>query len=202
MKYLFASLALTLCIGSACSQDGAKKDSLAVDGPTDSNQVVYTKSLQTIMKEKGIAKGGIQIIIDKTAYTLEVYHEDSLLMSYPCVFGFNETDDKRQEGDGCTPEGKFGIRSQYPHKSWKYFIWVDYPTKESWSKFKKSKADGDIPSSATVGGEIGIHGVPEGYDNMIDDKTNWTLGCISLKNKDIEDLYKSVNSKTKILIVH
>lgn len=124
-----------------------------------------------------------------------------MLISYPCVFGFNEVDDKRQEGDGCTPEGNFGIRSKYAHKSWKYFIWIDYPTKDSWSKFKASKANGEIESSATIGGEIGIHGVPKGSDGMIADKTNWTLGCISLTNKDIEDLYKSIVNSTKILIV-
>ncbi|MFT6984158.1 MAG: murein L,D-transpeptidase YafK [Crocinitomicaceae bacterium] len=202
MKYFFASLALTLCIGSACSQDGAARKDGEGDQRADSNRVVYTKNLQTIIKEEGIPKGELLLKIDKSAYTFSVYHDDSLLISYPCVFGFNKTDDKRQEGDGCTPEGDFGIRSQYPHKSWNYFIWVDYPTKESWSKFRKSKADGDIPSSATIGGEIGIHGVPEGYDSMIDNGTNWTLGCISLKNKDIEDVYKSVNSETKIVIVH
>ena len=202
MKYFFASLALTLCIGSACSQGGAETKTDEDGQPVDSRRIVYTKNLQTIIKEEGIPKGELLLKIDKSAYTFSVYHDDSLLISYPCVFGFNETDDKRQEGDGCTPEGNFGIRSKYPHKSWNYFIWVDYPTKESWNKFNKSKADGDIPSSATVGGEIGIHGVPEGSDSMIDNKTNWTLGCISLKNKDVEDVYKSVNSETKIVIVH
>ena len=81
--------------------------------------------------------------------------------------------------------------------SWKYFIWIDYPNKESWSRFKTRKANGDIPASATIGGEIGIHGVPDGADSMIADKVNWTLGCISLTNKDIEDLYKSISKSTK-----
>lgn len=160
-----------------------------------------SKNLQTILKEKKIPKNDLLIKIDKSAYTLSVYHNDVMLISYPCVFGFNETDDKSQEGDGCTPEGNFGIRSKYAHASWKYFIWIDYPTADSWAKFKKRKANGDIESSATIGGEIGIHGVPEGSDSMIANKTNWTLGCISLTNKDIEDLYKSVGNSTKIVIV-
>jgi lipoprotein-anchoring transpeptidase ErfK/SrfK len=43
--------------------------------------------------------------------------------------------------------------------------------------------------------------VPEGSDNWIDDRMNWTLGCISLKNADITDLYESIGKDTKVLIV-
>ena len=196
MRYLFTFAILVLFFNSACSQN----DSTAVESERIADRVPK-KNLQTIIKEKNIPKTELLILIDKSAYTLSVMHKEEMLITYPCVFGFNAIDDKRQEGDGCTPEGSFGIRSKYAHSSWKYFIWFDYPTKESWSKHKKSKADCDIPNSATVGGELGIHGVPEGADGRIADKTNWTLGCISLTNKDIEDLYKSTVNSTKILIV-
>jgi murein L,D-transpeptidase YafK len=141
------------------------------------------------------------IKIDKSAYELAVWHADSVLITYPCVFGFEPIRDKYQEGDGCTPEGTFGIRSMYPHSGWKYFIWIDYPNEESWSRFKRRKREGKIDQNATIGGEIGIHGVPEGSDNWIYDRMNWTLGCISLKNADITDLYKSISKDTKVLIV-
>ncbi|MBT3756536.1 MAG: L,D-transpeptidase, partial [Candidatus Cloacimonetes bacterium] len=52
------------------------------------------------------------------------------------------------------------------------------------------------------GGEIGIHGVPAGYDNMIDEKYNWTLGCISLKNVDVNEIYKLIKVGTRIEIRH
>lgn len=168
---------------------------------TSVNVYSQEKSLQTIIKEGNIPKSELLIKIDKSAYKIYVYHKDSKLITYACVFGFNAIDDKMQEGDGSTPEGKFGIRSMYAHSSWKYFIWIDYPTKESWSRFNKRKTEGVITDDATIGGEIGIHGVPEGMDDMIADKTNWTLGCISLTNKDIEDLYKSIDKSTKILII-
>lgn len=124
--------------------------------------------------------------IDKSAYKVYIYHNEEKLITYPRVFGFNAEDDKMQEGDGCTPEGNFGVRSMYAHSSWKYFIWIDYPNEESWSRFKQRKTDRILSNEATVGGEIGIHGM----DDMIENKTNWTLGCISLTNADIEDLYK------------
>lgn len=162
---------------------------------------VSQKSLQTIVRERHIPKNELKIKIDKSEYTLSVYHKSDLLISYPCVFGFNPVDDKHQEGDGCTPEGTFGIRSKYAHRSWSYFIWIDYPNKESWRRFNARKADGTISKDARIGGEIGIHGVPEGMDDMISDRTNWTLGCISLKTADITDLYQCIGDRSVIEIV-
>ena len=157
--------------------------------------------LQALVKSQHIPKSELIIKIDKSDYTLAVFHKTKHLVTYPCVFGFNAIDDKHQEGDGCTPEGTFRIRSKYPHASWSYFIWIDYPNKESWRRFNSRLADGTIEKGATIGGEIGIHGVPEGTDDMIADKTNWTLGCISLTNADVTDLYKSIGDGTIIKIV-
>lgn len=143
----------------------------------------------------------IEIHIDKSEFWLRVMHADTVVKEYPVVLGTNPSDDKRYEGDRCTPEGTFYIRAKYPHNSWNKFMWVDYPTKESWAKFNQAKKDGEIEKDATVGSEIGIHGVPEGMDFMIDERENWTWGCISLKNKDLDDLYPYIAvKKTKIVI--
>lgn len=141
-----------------------------------------------------------RIFIEKEAYRLHLYEGDELLRSYPVVFGYNPIDDKMQSGDGCTPEGIFHIRTKYPHKSWSHFIWVDYPNAESQLKFKQRKAKGLISHEAEIGGDIGIHGVPKGYDWMIDEKENWTLGCISLENEHIQELYQLVQDGTEIEI--
>jgi len=190
------SLFIVLC---SCSQ--------ITDSSNEANSATLPdtlpqKTLRQIMTENTISKSAVSIRIDKSAYTLSVLHKDTVLITYPCVFGFNAVDDKAREGDGATPEGHFGVRSMYPHKSWKYFIWIDYPNAESWARFKRRKANGELDQSATIGGEVGIHGVPEGADGMIDSRTNWTLGCISLKNAHIEDLYKSITQSVKIEIVH
>lgn len=202
MKNVFSFI---LCLSFAfvgCSQEPkvvAGQDSQSQTEIIDSTP---QKKLTELIIENHIPKSELSILIDKSAYTLSVLHKDSVLISYPCVLGFNAIDDKHQEGDGCTPEGTFGVRSMYAHKSWKYFIWIDYPNSESWDRFNTRKADGTIEQSATIGGEIGIHGVPDGADYLIDDNVNWTLGCISLKNAHIEDLYKSITKSIKIEIVH
>ena len=87
MKYLSALLLLMIVIGSACSQN---EESTPPETPA-----VNSKNLQTIIKERNIPKSELSIKIDKSAYTLAVFHNDSMLISYPCVFGFNEVDDKR-----------------------------------------------------------------------------------------------------------
>lgn len=142
----------------------------------------------------------VNILIDKSDYTLSIFTADTLVKQYDVVFGGNPVDDKHKEGDKCTPEGVFGIRDKYPHKSWSKFIWIDYPNEDSWRKFNKRKADGIIKEGETIGGEVGIHGVPDGMDHMIDNKKNWTLGCISMKNKDVNEIYPYITKQTKITI--
>lgn len=154
------------------------------------------KPLSELLK-KGTA---ISILIDKSDYTLQVFTADTLVKTYPVVLGGNPTDDKLQEGDSCTPEGTFHIVSKYPHKSWSKFIWINYPTKESWKKHNKAKKEGLIPKNATIGGEIGIHGVPKGGDSMIKMGINWTLGCISLTNSSVNEMYPFIDKKTPISI--
>lgn len=196
----FSCLILSVFIVlSSCSQ---VTDSTNVNDSTALADTTPQKTLRQIMTENNISKSSVSIRIEKSAYTLSVLHKDTVLITYPCVFGFNPIDDKACEGDGSTPEGHFGIRSMYAHRSWKYFIWIDYPNAESWARFNRRKANGELDKSATIGGEVGIHGVPEGADGMIDNRTNWTLGCISLKNAHIEDLYKSITQSTKIEILH
>lgn len=142
----------------------------------------------------------VNVVIDKSDYTLSIFTADTLVKKYDVVFGGNPIDDKHKEGDKCTPEGVFGMRDKYPHRNWEKFIWIDYPNEDSWRKFNKRKADGIIKEGETIGGEVGIHGVPDGMDHMIDNKQNWTLGCISMKNNDVNEIYPYITKLTKITI--
>ncbi len=162
--------------------------------------VNYTIELGTLLDSLSIPHDRIHIRIDKTDYLLSVMADSSVIKQYPVVFGSNPSDDKLRQGDGCTPEGRFKVRSKYPHRSWSKFIWIDYPTEDSWVKHRQAKLEGLIDESAGIGGEIGIHGVPSGTGKMIDLRMNWTLGCISLKNEDINDLYPYVSTGTVVII--
>ena len=69
------------------------------------------------------------------------------------------------------------------------------------SKHTRAKQTGEIPWNSTIGGEAGIHGVPKLGEWLIDDRNNWTWGCLSLKTKDIDELYDVVNIGTIVEIV-
>src|SRR5829696_6219363 len=116
------------------------------------------------------------IVIDKRKYELSVYDAQGWYATYPVVFGNNSLADKKMEGDKNTPEGSFRIINKKPHDKWFKFMALDYPTKESWDKFKKRKANGEIPASASIGGAIGIHGTWPHEDFVIDRYKNWTMG--------------------------
>jgi murein L,D-transpeptidase YafK len=157
-------------------------------------------ALSGILQNKQIDASTLSIFIDKTEYTLRIMCGDQLIKSYAVVFGGNPLDDKLRQGDQCTPEGEFKIRGFYPHKSWSKFIWIDYPNESSWQKHRKAKEQGKIPSTAQIGGEIGIHGVPDGYDYAIAHKRNWTLGCISMTNTDVNEIYPFIFIGMKVVI--
>jgi murein L,D-transpeptidase YafK len=158
------------------------------------------KPLKAIIDSGKIDAKSLRIIIIKSKYELSVWSANKKLKTYAAVFGPNPVDDKLKQGDMCTPEGTFKIKSKYPHASWSKFMWIDYPNAESWKKHNDAIKKGVIPATAKIGGDIGIHGVPKGCDYAIDQKQNWTLGCISLKNKDVNEIYAVVGVNTVVEI--
>ncbi len=144
--------------------------------------------------------GKLYIIVDKSDYELRVYDEQGWFATYPVVFGSKSLDDKMMEGDRKTPEGSFTITGKRPHNKWHKILPIDYPNKESWEKFRRRKAAGLIPASARIGGGIALHGTWPNDDIVVNDYTNWTQGCISLRNEDIDDLYSYVGTGTTIII--
>jgi murein L,D-transpeptidase YafK len=149
---------------------------------------------------KIIPIGKISIVIKKSDYELNVYDDKGWFATYPVVFGNNSLEDKKMEGDRCTPEGVFHIISKRVHEKWDRFMALDYPTKESYDKFKQRKQHGEIPSDARIGGDLGIHGTWPHDDYIIDNYKNWTMGCISMKNADVEELFQYTGVGTKVTI--
>ena len=144
--------------------------------------------------------GNISISIDKSDYELSVYDDKGWYATYPVVFGNNSLSDKKFEGDKNTPEGTFRIIAKRKHEKWCRFLSIDYPTADDREKFNKRKEKGEIPATASIGGGIGIHGVWPHEDFVIDRYKNWTLGCISMKNDDVKEIYGFTNSGTKVTI--
>jgi len=169
-------------------------------GGPDNLQTFQAKS-QPALNSRLKAGEPVALLVDKSAYLMAVISADKVIKTYPVVFGFGAGPDKLREGDGATPEGIFRIQNKYPHPNWTYFLWLDYPTADSWRKHKAAKASGKLDASAGIGSEIGIHGVPLDQNQWIDQRKNWTAGCISLKNTDLKELYPWIKAGTPVKIV-
>ncbi len=140
------------------------------------------------------------IVISKHTYELSVYDTKGWLVTYPVVFGNKDLRDKMQEGDRETPEGNFKIVSKRVHEKWCRMMMLDYPNQESIDKFNLRKQQGILPANAKIGGGVGIHGTwpHEGY--AIDNYEDWTLGCISMKNEDVIELFNMTPVGTEVAI--
>ena len=144
--------------------------------------------------------GNVYIVVDKSDYEMHVYDEQGWYATYPVVFGNKSLDDKMMEGDRKTPEGTFTIVDKRPHARWHKIMMLNYPTRESWEKFNRRKAQGLIPHNARIGGSIGIHGTWPNDNIVVDDYTNWTQGCVSLRNADMDEIWRFVVAGTKVVI--
>jgi murein L,D-transpeptidase YafK len=144
--------------------------------------------------------GTVYIVVDKSDYELSVYDDKGWYATYPVVFGSKSLEDKMMEGDRRTPEGTFKIVSKRPHSKWNKMLALDYPNKESWAKFNRRKAQGLIPRYARIGGGIALHGTWPHDNIVVDDYTNWTQGCVSLRNEDIDEIWEYITPGAKVVI--
>jgi murein L,D-transpeptidase YafK len=145
--------------------------------------------------------GPVYIVVVKSTHELKVYDKDGWYATYPVVFGSKSLDDKMMEGDRRTPEGTYHIASKRPHEKWDKMMDIDFPTKVDIEKFNERKAKGIIPKNAKIGGGIAIHGTWPHDEMAIDLMQNWTNGCISLKNEDVDELYDMLPIGTSVQIL-
>jgi lipoprotein-anchoring transpeptidase ErfK/SrfK len=175
---------------------------LTLNTPSEVLHADKPAGVKTISSSRSESKpvGAVRIIIDKSDYELKVYDEKGWYATYPVVFGNNTLADKCMEGDKCTPEGSFKIANKRRHEKWSRYMGFDYPTKESLAKINEMKRKGLIPKNASPGGGVGIHGTWPNDDFMIDRYSNWTNGCVAMKNSDVTDLYNYVPVGTTVII--
>jgi murein L,D-transpeptidase YafK len=140
------------------------------------------------------------VVVSKSRFVLDVYYRRKKIRSYKVVFGPRPKENKMMKGDRCTPEGKFSVLGKHVSARYDKFIQIDYPNDSSRVRFELLKKKGAIPANAEIGGDVGIHGIWKGGDEMIDMGVGWTDGCIAMKNKDIEELYRILDVGVKVYI--
>lgn len=197
------NIAVTLSIilmphALACQTTSPKDLRLTALGPESR---VRNIPLLHLLDSLSIPADSVRFRVVKSERSFAVLAMGRVLKVYPCVLGEVPLGDKQMQGDRRTPEGIFTFRDKYPHRIWHKFVWVDYPNAESRRRFNERKRTGAIPANATIGGEIGIHGVPEGMDHWIAEGKDWTLGCIALRNADLDEIYPTIKPRVTVLEV-
>ena len=136
------------------------------------------------------------IVVVKDAHLMTVYARGEPVKTYRVELGFNWIADKRQEGDGATPEGRYRIVTRMDNLSSDYYraLLIDFPNAEDGAQFARARKTGELPASARVGGLIEIHGSGgRGHD--------WTNGCVAVTNAEMDDLFRRVGVGTPVTII-
>ncbi|WP_430700924.1 L,D-transpeptidase family protein [Pontivivens nitratireducens] len=114
---------------------------------------------------------------------------DDVLRTYPIGLGFAPEGHKQFEGDGRTPEGSYAIDRRNPDSLFHLSIGISYPNE---ADIAFAEAQGRSP-----GKDIFIHGGPRrGIDPV--NVRDWTAGCISVTDRQIEEIYAMVRDGTPI----
>ncbi|MBB94749.1 MAG: hypothetical protein CML68_09120 [Rhodobacteraceae bacterium] len=129
------------------------------------------------------------IVINKTARKMYLLHHTDILTDYKVDLGFAPAGPKQFQGDGKTPEGTYRIDRKNPRSSFFLSLGISYPNAQDRAF---AAAMGKKP-----GGDIFIHGQP---NNERAKGKDWTAGCISVKDKEMAEIYAMVNLGTVITL--
>ncbi len=129
------------------------------------------------------------IVVYKERHKLYLMHDDQVMKSYDIALGFNPVGHKQFEGDGKTPEGTYFIDWLHPNSQYHRALRVSYPNAQDRAY---AASQGRSP-----GGDIFVHGGPKG---RADPDTDWTAGCIAVRDEEIEEIYSMVRPGTPIFI--
>ncbi len=135
-----------------------------------------------------------KIVVTKHKRRLDLISNNQIIKSYKISLGRVPKGHKEYEGDKKTPEGLYIINDKNPNSGYHKNLGISYPNEQD---IKHAESIGKNP-----GGLIKIHGIRNGFGwigsfHLLFD---WTLGCIAVTDKEIDELYENVKTGTTIEI--
>lgn len=130
-----------------------------------------------------------RIEVWKAQRVMRLYHHDEVLKTYRVALGRVPDGHKRFEGDGKTPEGLYYIDRRNPNSNYHLSLGISYPNPRD---VEVARAAGRSP-----GGDIFIHGRAGKHRGLPRD---WTIGCIAVRDGEMEEIYAMVDDHTPIMI--
>lgn len=149
-----------------------------------------------------------RLVVKKSERKLEVFDGEKLLKTYKIALGFAPEGDKEQEGDGKTPLGEFYVFVKNDQSKFYRSLGVSYPSNDDAERglrenlISKEEHDAIIqaikdkkmpPQNTKLGGEIYIHG-----GGVL---TDWTWGCMALRDEEIKEIFDAIPTGARITIL-
>lgn len=130
------------------------------------------------------------IVVEKSKRELTVYSQGKPLKTYKVALGREPVGPKRREGDKKTPEGRYTINYRKADSGYFRALHISYP----------SQADAETARKEGVspGGDIMIHGLRNGmgWIGKLHRSADWTLGCVAVTDREMEELWRTVPDGT------
>ncbi len=157
----------------------------------------------------------VWIRVSKADRRVYVYRGPTLARTFKADFGYNAFSDKQQRGSTRerdhwrTPEGTFYVVRRNPNSQFHKALVLNYPTAEDayrglrrglisrgeYEQIVEAQRAFEMPPMNTdLGGWIEIHGDGTGA------ATNWTQGCVALRNRDMDALWWWAEVGTPVLV--
>ncbi|MDC8449628.1 MAG: L,D-transpeptidase [Nitrospira sp.] len=162
----------------------------------DESRIAYWQTLAKQTIDWSRIHQSTAIVVSKAERELTLYKSGRKVLSYPVRLGFNGMLEKRFQGDGATPEGRYRVTDKRGQGQTQFYraLALDYPNTEDRRRFDLAKKSGRIAPAKGIGSLIEIHGA----DNEL---LAQTLGCIMLDNPNMAVLYEGVSVGTPVTIV-
>ncbi len=144
----------------------------------------------------------IELRVYKSRRLLEAAEAGRVLFRVPVTLGSAPLGHKQQEGDGRTPEGRYRVCTRNEASRFHLALGLSYPNAADGEaalaagRISAAQAD-DIraaeengkrpPWDTDLGGAIMLHG--QRPDTAWDPEDDWTAGCVSLRNEDMDRLW-------------
>jgi murein L,D-transpeptidase YafK len=135
-----------------------------------------------------------KIVVMKGEKRLYLLRDGEVVRSYRVALGRQPRGTKLYEGDGRTPEGRYVLDARNADSRFYRAFHVSYPNA---SDRARASALGQA-----AGGLIMIHGLPRerpawGAEHWM---YNWTTGCIAVTDREMDEIWESVEVGTPIEI--
>ena len=135
-----------------------------------------------------------RIVVKKSARQLSVFRNGNPIKIYRIALGRRPLGAKQEEGDMKTPEGIYKIDGRNPQSSFHLALHISYPSDED---DQRAAARG-----VSAGYDIMIHGIQtgRGWIGAFHRWSDWTAGCIAVRDEEIEELSRITPDGTTIEI--